>query len=53
MMNINAGFSGFGAKYLYIYDNRITGHETNTASGANSGVTFNNSQYVLRYVIGV
>lgn len=53
MMNINAGFSGFGAKYLYIYDNRITGHETNTASGANSGVTYDNSKYVLRYVIGV
>jgi hypothetical protein len=53
MMNINAGFSGFGAKYLYIYDNRIVGHDTNTTSSANSGVTFNNSQYVLRYVIGV
>ena len=53
MMNINAGFSGFGAKYLYIYDNEITGHEGNTSSGSNSGVTFNNSQYVLRYVIGV
>lgn len=53
MMNINAGFSGFGAKYLYIDQNTITGHETNTASGANSGVTYDNSKYVLRYVIGV
>lgn len=52
-MNVNAGFSMIGAKYLYIYDNVITGHESNTSSSANSGITFNNSNYVLRYVIGV
>ena len=52
-MAINAGFSTIGAKYLYINDTTITGHEGNTSSGANSGITFNNSMYVLRYVIGV
>ena len=52
-MAINAGFSTIGAKYLYIDDTKITGHEGNTSSGNNSGITFNNSMYVLRYVIGV
>lgn len=53
LMAINAGFSNIGAKYLYIYDNSIEGHEGNTTSGTNSGITFNNGSYVLRYVIGV
>lgn len=52
-MLVNAGFSIIGAKYLYINDSSISGHEGNTSSGANSGITFNNSNYVLRYVIGV
>lgn len=48
---------GFGyacCKYLYIYDNKIRGNANNTASGtASSGVQFDNSLYVLKYVIGV
>jgi hypothetical protein len=52
-MLVNAGFSILGAKYLYIDDNTIRGHEGNTSSGSNNGITFNNSNYVLRYVIGV
>lgn len=52
-LGINAGFSTIGAKYLYIYDNVITGHEGNASSGVNSGITYNNSMFVLRYVIGV
>ena len=52
-MLVNAGFSILGAKYLYIDDTTIRGHEGNTLSGANNGITFNNSNYVLRYVIGV
>jgi hypothetical protein len=52
-MAVNAGFSIIGAKYLYISDTAIDGHEGNTTSGSNSGITFNNSNYVLRYVIGV
>jgi hypothetical protein len=52
---INAGFSVIGAKYLYInYDSSvIAGHETNTSSGSNSGITFDNTKFVLRYVFGV
>lgn len=52
-MGINAGFSTIGAKYLYINDGAIGGHEGNTSSGTASGITFNNSNFVLRYVIGV
>lgn len=52
-MLVNAGFSILGAKYLYINDSSISGHEDNTSSGTNSGITFDNSNYVLRYVIGV
>ena len=53
LMGINAGFSSIGAKYLFIYDTYIKGHSGNTTFGNNSGITFNNSNYVLRYVIGV
>lgn len=53
LLGINSGFSLIGAKYLYIDNNVITGNATNTSSGANSGITFDNSQFVLRYVIGV
>lgn len=53
LLGINAGFSGMAAKYLYFTDTTVYGHEGNTSSGANSGITFNNSKYVLRYVIGV
>jgi hypothetical protein len=53
LMGINAGFSSIGAKYLFIYNTYIQGHSGNTSSGNNSGITFNNSNYVLRYVIGV
>lgn len=52
-MLINAGFSTIGAKYLYIQDKTIKGHEGNTSSGSNNGISFNNSMFVLRYVIGV
>lgn len=53
LMNVDAGFSIVGSKYLYIYNNRIVGHEGNESTGTNSGITFKNNNYVLRYVIGV
>ena len=53
IMGINAGFSAMGAKYLYFTDTVITGHAGNTSNGTNSGITFDNSEYVLRAVIGV
>lgn len=53
IMGINAGFSSIAAKYLYFSDTTISGHAGNKTSGANSGITFDNAKYVLRYVIGV
>ena len=40
-------------KYLYIKDDGITGHANNGLTFTNSGVTLNNTRFVLRYVIGV
>ena len=54
MMGINAGFSIIGAKYLgFPSDTEIQGLSSNTSSGTNSGITFNNAAFCLRYVIGV
>ena len=53
ILGINAGFSGMAAKYIFFTDTTVYGHSGNTTSGTNSGITFNNSNYVLRYVIGV
>ncbi|MDE6385346.1 MAG: pyocin knob domain-containing protein, partial [Eubacterium sp.] len=41
-------------KYLYISDSQIKGHADNVAKGtAATGITYNNTYYVLRYVLGV
>jgi hypothetical protein len=40
-------------KYLRISDTEIGGDAANNASGTANGVTYNNSMYALRYVIGV
>lgn len=40
-------------KYLYIRDTTINGHESNTGYGTINGIQYNNSGFVLRYVIGV
>ena len=43
-----------GTKYVYVNDNSITGHANNSTSNvSNSGIVFNNSHWVLRYVLGV
>lgn len=46
-------FSMVSTKYLYINDATITGNDSNDLTGTSNGVTYNNSAYVLRYVIGV
>lgn len=53
MLGLNAGFSVIGGKYLFIEDQRIGGHTGNTQTGTNSGISFKNNQFSLRYVIGV
>ena len=50
---INSGFSVIGAKYLYIDDTKITGHDTNSLNGTNNNMTYKNDNFVVRYVIGV
>lgn len=53
LMAINSAMSDFGSKYLYIEDNKILGHVSNTQAGTGaSGITFSNNKYVMRYVIG-
>lgn len=42
-----------GVKYLYLSDNKIVGHEKNNQTFTIGGITYDNSGYVLRYVIGV
>lgn len=46
-------FSKAGCKYLYINNDTITGHANNNATGTANGITYDNSHWVLRYVIGV
>ena len=47
-------FSAACSKYLYIYDTHIKGYEQNDKSGTGAtGIKFNNSAYVLRWVIAV
>lgn len=44
---------GIMAKYVYLSDNKVTGHEDNYQNFSVGGVTVNNKAYVLRYVLGV
>lgn len=46
-------FGIIASKYLYIYDDCIKGHDNNVSSGTSAGVTYDNSGYALRAVIGV
>lgn len=51
----NADMSIFGTKYLYISDNKITGHANNVDENitSSSGIKRNSKAFVLRHVIGV
>ena len=59
--NGNRGYSFFmsedkswiAAKYLYISDTKITGNSANDSNSTSCGITFTNTNAVLRYVIGV
>jgi hypothetical protein len=46
-------FGYVATKYIYITDTTVKGNADNTASGTANGITYNNSAFVLRYVIGV
>lgn len=47
------GFGTVGSKYLYISDTQIKGHAKNDDTGTANGITYKNSYWVLREVIGV
>ena len=49
----SASLHKVGAKYIYVYDNKIVGNQYNNTSGTKNGITYDNSYWVLRYVIGV
>ena len=49
---MDAPYSGM-KKSLYISDEEAVGVDTNVTSGATNGITWDNTNYVLRYVIGV
>lgn len=42
-----------GFKNVFVADDHITGHADNIASGTWNGITYNSSNWVLRWVIGV
>jgi len=49
-----SNFGYMGTKYLYISDDKITGHANNALTGtAGTGVKYTSNRFVLRYVIGV
>lgn len=50
---VNNWFSYFASKYLYISNDQITGNTENISVGSKNGIRYNNSNFVLRYVIGV
>lgn len=49
---MDAPYSGM-KKSLYISDEEAVGVDTNAISGTTNGIAWNNTNYVLRYVIGV
>jgi hypothetical protein len=54
-----ADFTTIGAKSLYIgHDSitgkgKVTGYATNDDKGTKNGITFDNTQFVLRWILGV
>lgn len=54
IMSSDSIFELVSAKYLYLYDGKIVGHDYNANTGTSaSNIVYTNDQFVLRYVIGV
>lgn len=50
----NTGFSKVSAKYIYVYNDKLVGNNNNINSGTgSSGITFDNTAFILRAVLGV
>jgi len=50
---MTSGFGSVGCKYVYVYDDRVTGAANNNQSGTASGITYNNAYWVLTQIIAV
>lgn len=50
---INGSGTYAGVKYVYVYNDRITGNASNATSQSGSGISLQNTHWVLRYVLGV
>lgn len=50
---INGSGTYAGVKYVYVSNDRITGNANNATSQSGSGISLQNTHWVLRYVIGV
>ena len=48
-----SNFAYCASKYLYVKNTNITGHANNGLTGTTNGVTYDNTKFCLRYVIGV
>ena len=53
MQMCGAAFDILCSKYAYISDTQITGNEHNGRTGKANGITYENTGFVLRYVLGV
>lgn len=46
--------TNYSTKYVYIYNDRLVGHENNSKAGTGAdGVMYRNNKYALQYVLGV
>ena len=48
-----SNFAKIGAKSVYIGDERISGYANNSNKGTANGITYDNTAFCLRYIIGV
>ena len=55
IMGATPTFELMAAKYLYINDETIAGHASNSLAGTSTttGITYANNAFVMRYVIGI
>ncbi len=48
----NTTFTKIAGKSVYVHDDTIEGNKYNTSAGTGLGVSYNNADYTLRYVLG-
>lgn len=53
MFLINQSGTHVGNKYVYVYDDKIKGHDNNYSNATQSGITLDRRYFVLTEVLGV